>query len=236
VVARRPDPLDGISIYRRADHWHFITYGMSELYDKESDLAEETGWGFEFTFRLACADPFDTEPPMWAANFLQNLARYVFSSGNPFDVGHHVDLNGPISLSRPETAIRAITFAEDPELGAIDTPNGRVRFLQVVGLTLDEYAIIERWDARPLLGVLAPYLPLLVTDLARANLADDPRVTPAIEDGVRRDGSATGSMFVQESRWRTEGATTVLTLGADTAQRIARVLTARLPFGRGLAI
>lgn len=28
-------PLDGISIYDGGDYWHFVTYGLSELYKKE---------------------------------------------------------------------------------------------------------------------------------------------------------------------------------------------------------
>ena len=26
-----PDPLDGISVYQRDDHWHVVSYGVSEL-------------------------------------------------------------------------------------------------------------------------------------------------------------------------------------------------------------
>ncbi|MFE9205043.1 suppressor of fused domain protein [Micromonospora sp. NPDC007230] len=179
---------------------------------------------------------------MWALNFLQNLARYVFTSGNPFAPGHHLDLNGPISEASPETRVRAAVFAEDPELGAIDTPHGRVRFLQVVGLTIDEYAAIERWHAERLLETLAPKLPLLVTDLDRGSLTDDPAVAAAIEEGARREGSATGGLFVAEAGWRTERSgwartkRTTLTFGANAAARIGRVLNARLPFGRSLVV
>ena len=28
------DPLKGISVYDGGDYWHFITYGLSELYEK----------------------------------------------------------------------------------------------------------------------------------------------------------------------------------------------------------
>ncbi|MGN9909847.1 suppressor of fused domain protein [Phytohabitans sp. LJ34] len=230
-----PDPLDGLSVYPRDDHWHFVSYGMSELYDKESDDPDESGWGFELTFRVARGA--ETEPPVWALNFLQNLARYVFSSGNPFAPGHHVDLNGPISLAAPDTAIRAITFVDDPELGVIGTPHGRLRFLQVVGLTLEEYATIELWDAAALLQALAPHLPLFVTDLARGTLTDDPAVAAAIADGVRREGSSTGSMYVAEASWESgPAAGTTLTFGANAAARVGRVLAARLPFGRGLLV
>ena len=60
-----------------------VTYGFSELYDKESDNLEESGYGFELTFRLAKRED-EEEPPAWALNLLQNMGRYVFNSGNVF--------------------------------------------------------------------------------------------------------------------------------------------------------
>ena len=65
------------------------SHALSELYAKESDDPEVSGYGFELTFRLAMepgevADA-NAEPPTWALNFLQNLARYVFQSGNVWE-------------------------------------------------------------------------------------------------------------------------------------------------------
>ncbi|KAG1606612.1 hypothetical protein G6F45_013943 [Rhizopus arrhizus] len=37
-------------------HWHYITYGFSELYAKESSDADASGYGSELTFRLAAVD------------------------------------------------------------------------------------------------------------------------------------------------------------------------------------
>jgi hypothetical protein len=56
------DPLTGISAYpaNDPDHWHYITYGFSELYEKETDDPEVSGFGIELTFRLA-RSPGDTE-------------------------------------------------------------------------------------------------------------------------------------------------------------------------------
>ena len=129
-----PDPLDGTSAYR-ADgpppHWHFVSYGLSELYRKESDDPERSGWGIELTFRVRRA-PDDDQPPQWALGLLQNLARYVFETGNVLGVGDHMDLFGPIALEE-STEIRAAAFVLDPQLGRIDTPHGAVAFLQVVG-------------------------------------------------------------------------------------------------------
>ncbi|BCJ73859.1 hypothetical protein CS0771_34030 [Catellatospora sp. IY07-71] len=230
-----PDPLDGVSVYRRDDHWHLVSYGMSELYRKEWEDPEQSGWGFEFTFRTARA-PGDEDPPLWAVSLLQNLARYVFNSGNVFGPGHHLNLNGPISLARPDTAIQAAAFAEDPELGTIDTPHGRVVFLQVVGLTLEEYAVIERWDTGRLLDVLLPRLPLLVTDLDRGDLTGEPGIAAAIEEGVRRDGSSTGALFVSDVGWQLDGGVTTVRFGANAATRLAGVLGARLAYDRGLVV
>lgn len=80
------DPLHGISAYRSdkggAPHWHLVTFGLTELWGKESDDGSTSGYGFELTMRLACDDDEET-PPNWVLNFLQILARYVFNPGAP---------------------------------------------------------------------------------------------------------------------------------------------------------
>lgn len=38
------DPLRGISIYDSGDCWHFVTYGLSELYEKISANKEISGY------------------------------------------------------------------------------------------------------------------------------------------------------------------------------------------------
>jgi hypothetical protein len=46
------DPLDGISVYDGGDFWHFVTYGFSDLYEKETKDPEWSGFGFELTMKL----------------------------------------------------------------------------------------------------------------------------------------------------------------------------------------
>lgn len=145
-------PLQGISVYKNLlpiPHYHFVTYGCSELYEKESDDHEISGFGFELTFRLACDSGDPDEPPPWPLDFLQNLARYVFESGNAFDERHHMTLNGPIAIGQA-TKITAIMLILDLELQEIETRNGRVKFLQIVGLCEDEYGLIQE-------GYLIPF-------------------------------------------------------------------------------
>jgi suppressor of fused len=228
-----PDPLDGISIYRRPDHWHLVSYGMSELYQKESTDPTRSGWGFEFTIRVARNDS-DGEP-IWAANLLQNVARYVFQSGNTFEAGHHIDLNGPINLDHPDTRIRAAAFITDPELDLIDTPNGRLEFLQLVGITPDEYEACKSWDTAKVLALIAARVPMLVTDLDRDSVLADPAAAALVVEGTARDGSNLGSLVVDVARWSAEPEP-VVTFGAYAAPRVAAALDGRLPFGRGLAV
>ncbi|MEV6303069.1 suppressor of fused domain protein [Actinoplanes sp. NPDC051861] len=232
-----PDPLDGISFYARDEpvpHWHIIGYGMSELYAKETDNAEESGWGFEFTFRVA-RSPGESEPPIWAANLLQNLARYVFSSGNWFEPGHHMNANGPLRLDHP-TEMTALAFTEDPELGTIDTPHGRLQFLQVVGLTGEEYTAVQQWDANGVLGLLAQRQSLLVTDLDRASITSDPAVRAAVEAGVAAAGSTPVWLLVDGFGWSREGGGVVLRFKGGTVDGLVRAIQDLLPAGRRLLL
>ncbi len=166
------DPLDGISAYECCDgdldHLHFVTYGYTDLYyDEESIKGEYSGFGFEMTFRSKSPLP-PREEPIWVLNLLQNLARYVLGSGKRFDEYHCLPANGPIRTSN-DTDIVGLAFVCDPTLPAIDSPHGRVNFIQAFGLTQSELdhlgaktATCEQMVSRHRLGN-----PLLVTDLSR---------------------------------------------------------------------
>lgn len=228
-----PDPIKGISAYKSDDglHWHFVTYGFSELYDKapEND-SDISGFGFELTFRLACA-PGDGEPPTWALNFLQNLGRYIFGSDNVFDAYHHMNLNGPIAAD-DETDLHAIAFWLDPQLGEIDTPNGQVKFLQVVGLCLDELDTIKDWNTARLLDILAEDNPLLVTDLRRQSLLADPAKLATIQQAIEHEGSSYSELFGSVVEWQESGDSLYLKVEARGVQDVLRLLKGRIPYKR----
>ena len=173
------DPLDGISIYDNEEqifHRHIVSYGMSELYySPESAENEFSGWGFEFTFRTV---PFEEDKdaegtknePFWAMNMMQNLARYVFDSKKWFEAYHFIPANGPIRLES-DTKLVGIAFAPDPQLGTIETPNGEVAFLQMVGITQEEldwlYEDPTTDRVEELINKMREDNPLLITDLKR---------------------------------------------------------------------
>ena len=39
------DPLDGISIYDGGSYWHFVSFGQTEIYEKETDTPDISGYG-----------------------------------------------------------------------------------------------------------------------------------------------------------------------------------------------
>lgn len=237
-----PDPLEGISAYVKNEpvpHWHIVTYGFSDLYEEKNEDSEYSGYGFELTFRLA-KQMDEQEPPAWSLNFLQNLGRYIFSSGNYFQAGHYLNTNGPIALGS-DTLIQSIAFIEDPELPSISTPNGRVEFLQVVGITVDEREAMEMWNTLGLLEAASSHLPLYITDLSRGSILSDPAIKEALQLGMRNDGSSTGSLFLDNLDWtekkslfkKTEY---TLTIGAKQAPLIAQILNGRIPKNKDLRL
>ena len=154
---------------------------MSELYyDPQSSQDEFSGWGFEFSMRVV---PFADDPdsdlgdgnvavnePFWAISLMQNLAKYVYNSKKWFEAYHFIPANSPLRLNTV-TKLVGVIFAPDPVLGGIDTLNGRVEFLQMVGITqreldwLREDPTTQRVER--LINMMRKDNPLLITDLNR---------------------------------------------------------------------
>lgn len=170
-----PDPIDGISVYENnalpIPHFHFCSYGFTSLYyDEESVGKDFSRFGFELTFRLANRGE-KRDDLVWVCDLMQNLARYVFKSGRWFEENHWIPANGPIKLDSA-TDMVGLIFVKDPELPPIDTPHGRVEFLQMTGVTTLELEDIKskRRTAQEVASSLRAKNPLLVTDLSRQDV------------------------------------------------------------------
>lgn len=121
-------PLDGISLWDGGDMWHVVGFGMSELYGKDSDDPDVSGWGYELCLRLA-KESTDEDPPVWPAQLLQSLCKAQWSLP-PLEPGHTLRTGSVVEGS----SVAGFLLVEDPDLGTIDTPHGRVTFLLVVGV------------------------------------------------------------------------------------------------------
>jgi hypothetical protein len=146
-----------------------------------------------------------------------------------------MNLRGPIALGE-ETDIRAALFTQDPQLGTIDTPHGRVVFVQVVGITLDELNATEEWSTNGFLEVLAGRDPLLITDLARTSLLNDPGLAQVIRERTEAEGSTCWGVFHDSVRWKVrkhkDGEHAELAVGASIVPAVGRLLRGRTLHGR----
>lgn len=115
------DPLQGISVYDGGDYWHFITYGLSELYEKESEIKEVSGYGMELTFKLK-KDNYENE---------ENEIKCVCGI-----------------LRKRKSNITGFITVPDDKFPKIDTPNGKVCFVEFVGVTDSELKAIQNKEIR----------------------------------------------------------------------------------------
>ena len=131
------------------------------------------------------------------------MGRYVFNSGNVFRAGDYLDANGPICLDA-DTQLTALAFTHDPELAEIDTPNGKMEFIQMVGISEDELEAMQTWNTLGVLQAGMKQIPSYTTDLTRTSLLQNPEVTEAVVRGMEEDGSNTGFLFVDQLAWEVE--------------------------------
>lgn len=131
------DPLDGISIYDGGDYWHFVTYGLSELYDKESEVKEISGYGMEFTLKLKKDDYEEEEAEIKCiCGILQSIARITFTKGEIFRAYEYLYTGQTQGIdTKMQSDITGFITIPDKELMSITTPNGKVDFVEFIGAT-----------------------------------------------------------------------------------------------------
>ncbi|MEG0526213.1 MAG: suppressor of fused domain protein [Longicatena sp.] len=139
------DPLDGISIYESKEYWHFVTFGLSELYEKESENLEYSGYGMEFTFKLKKDTYSDEEGEIRCiCGILQSIARVTFQNRELFQPYEYLYTGQTQGIdSEMKSNITGFISVPDQEVEGIDTPFGRVDFIQFIGVTNEEITAVK---------------------------------------------------------------------------------------------
>ena len=130
------DPLDGISVLDGGDYYHFVTFGLSELYEKETNDPEYSGFGFELTIKLKKTGVKDEDAEFRCmAGILQAVARISYQQGEIFAPDEYIYTGQDKGMdAEQKSAITGFITRED-ELGTIATPNGSVQCVQLIGAT-----------------------------------------------------------------------------------------------------
>lgn len=141
-----PDPLQGVSVYDGGDCFHFVTYGLSDLYEKEGKDPEYSGYGLEFTLKLrkeGLGDQLREQQNI--VGIFNALARLTFEKGEQFFPDEYIYTGQTTGVDiGQKSQITGFVTALD-EAGTIDTPNGKVDFVKLIGATDAELkAIIDK--------------------------------------------------------------------------------------------
>ena len=140
-----PDPLDGISIYDGGEYWHFITYGLTELYEKETDNKEYSGYGMEFTFKLK-KDNYENEESeiKCICGILQQIAKITFTNGEIFKPYEYLYTGQTEGIdSKKKSNITGFITIPDTNFKTINTENGKVIFVEYIGVTNAELLALK---------------------------------------------------------------------------------------------
>lgn len=131
------DPLDGISIYDGGNYWHFVSFGQSEIYEKESNVKEMSGYGYELTFKLKKDNYEDEEAEIRnICGILQMIARITFTKNEIFQPFEFIYTGQIVGIdAKQKSNLTGFITIKDPTVETIDTPNGKVEFLELIGMT-----------------------------------------------------------------------------------------------------
>ncbi len=171
------NPLPAVCVWEAPNplQWHYVTYGLTELFEKSSDDPTLSGFGFEVTFRIPRGEG-DEQPPTWPVHLLQSVGHYALSGHGGFDTGHMIDLGGPLAPpegSAEATQLTGVITVPDPTFGKVDTPFGSVLFLQLFGITAVELEAMQGWPMERRVGLVREVEPHAITRLGRGAFAED---------------------------------------------------------------
>lgn len=218
-------PLVEVVAFRATEpvpHWHYVTYGLSELGEKQSEDSDRSGFGVEYTLRLV--DDAE-QPPPWPINLLRYIATLVISTREPPDPNHSMDLPEGL-LKGVSPGVEGLAFLADPDLGEIGTPNGHLTFVNVLPLADREWWLLGAWDFNKYIGAVREQQGDLLWRVDRASVLIGDRGRD-IEARALRDGSSQ-SVDYCEIQATSDG----IVLDDLSRKVVVKFMRYRLAFGR----
>lgn len=158
--------LDEFEVYDVGEFWHYISFGMTELYEKESSNNDFSGWGYEYSFKLKKG--IESEPPLWVITPLQKLARYVFNQSMPFGEAHYINFGKPIEFDLNKN-LNSFIFSFDPIVGVIHTPTGSLNMLEIFCISQKDidYCFSDENASCKLVDVIRKVNPEFINDFSK---------------------------------------------------------------------
>jgi hypothetical protein len=129
--------VEGTHVYDAGGAWHYVTLGLTDLYDQSDASIGPNAIRCELSMRVAKRD--SAEPPLWPVAFLGKIASHVRQGAV---LAHAVTFRtGAIPGAPPEACLEGVIALLDPAIEPRPGPFGKVGVILLVGLTgpeLDE--------------------------------------------------------------------------------------------------
>lgn len=166
------DPLDGISVYDGGGFWHFVSYGLSELYEKVSENKKYSGFGYELTFKLKKDDYENEENEIRCiCGIMQAIARISFNSGDIFQNNEYIYTGQQTGIdARAKSNITGFICINDPSVNTLNTPNGIVEFIELIGMTDAELTRLKELRTHDAVAEMYKTLGSDITDYNRKSI------------------------------------------------------------------
>jgi len=165
VIAPRHDlrigraSVEGTHVYDAGKAWHYVTLGLTELYDQSDASVGPNGIRCELSMRVAKDDA--TEPPLWPVAFLGKIASHV-SQGAVMAQGVSFR-TGPIAGAPREAGLEGAVALLDPTIDPRPGPFGKVGVILLVGLSGRQLDEIKQGGSAKLITAIAADPAKLIT-------------------------------------------------------------------------
>lgn len=163
------DRLEGVGIYDDGVCYHFVTYGLSDLYEKTTQTKEISGLGCELTLSLKKEGVQNLDREIHnICGILKTIAQLADEKNQPILPGACLSLGieQGFDLGR-KSELRGFMTAPN-EIPPIDTPFGKVLFVKLVGITEPELKEVTERKCAP--QILFKKLGSSVTDYQRKSI------------------------------------------------------------------
>jgi hypothetical protein len=123
--------VEGAHVYDAGQAWHYVTLGLTDLYDQSDASLGPNGIRCELSMRVAKRE--SAEPPLWPVAFLRKIASHM-SQGSV--LARAVAFRtGPIPGAPADAGFEGAVALLDPGIKPRPGPFGKVGVILLVGVT-----------------------------------------------------------------------------------------------------
>jgi len=143
--------VEGTHVYDAGSAWHYVTLGLTDLYDQSGSSIGPNAIRCELSMRVAKRD--STEPPLWPVAFLGKIASHVRQGAVLTQAVAF--RTGAIPGAPTDAELEGVVALRDPAIDPRPGPFGRVGVILLVGITGRELDLVKNGGAAKLVADIA---------------------------------------------------------------------------------